>query len=480
MTDDFEQRARAASGRVNDEASALAQSKRVDVSADPGVSRRRSGWLAVAAVTLVVAGGASLMLVVSARDASAPTGTPLSTWNSPSTTHIVVASTVPSVSTTEASSVPPTTSPNQSFPTEVPLVAFEEGSCDSQSIGWAVPNDVNPWYAFARGREVGVPIQVIADGSAGAAGPFAVVLRYFEPTRPASVGTPTDINGNQVHISVVDPLDASISVGNGQAEWDLPDGSQGYLRSRGLDRADIESIVASLTPRASDQPVPGFDYDVARTQPERLTLLAEGTNDDVFGSLYALQCVAHTDAGAVITRVVVVADEGVAPYAAAIDRHRPAWIIRDDEAVYIGGIERPVGADLPADALTTITSQQWQVLWSPNNDTAANPGLTPGQLWPLRIGAVGQPYDDTTEIELTRSDDTQLTLDFTRTALDPHAATIELRVDGDLLASTSTPAGVLEVDAGTNARVTIDIRILNADGAILQQSGPTSLPPLFP
>ncbi len=163
-------------------------------------------------------------------------------------------------------------------------------------------------------------------------------------------------------MSVYDALDGSGDIGNGEAVWNLPDGSQGYLRSRGLDRADIESIVANLRPRPSDHPIAGFDYDTSETQPARLALVAEETTDTLSSSRYSITCRATNGLD---VRVAVIADQGVAPYALAIDRHRPAWIVRADGAVYIGGIEARNAhgsPDPPADALTTISPERWQQL----------------------------------------------------------------------------------------------------------------------
>lgn len=482
MTEDFERRAHAAASRVNNEAAVLAERTRPsDVRAGMMASPRRSSWLAVAAVALVVVGGASLLMIASAREVDAPAGTHTATV--PASSAVTdVASTASSVSPTSAP-VPPSTStaaPAVVVPDDVPLVAFEEGTCESQHVAWVEPDGPSPWYAFARGRVLGVPVQVIADRSEGAAGPFAVILRYFEPHRPAAGQTSTEIGGNQVFVSVYDRLDGSDGSGNGEAVWDLPDGSQGYLRSRGLDSDVIESIVADLRPRSNDHPIPGFDYQPDESRPEPLELVAEQTNDEVFSAIYALHCVAdNSQHGWLVTPVVVVADQGVAPYGAAIDRHRPAWITRDADAVYIGGIEPR--ADAPAEALTTISPADWRTLWSPNTELATTPNVAPGDTLAVRIGAIGQPSEATTSVSLSRRDDDWLHLDFTDTALDPSAATIEIRVNGELIVGSSAPATSIEVASGRSGsgRTTIDIRVLDVDGNVVQQSGPTSLPPII-
>lgn len=355
MTDDFEERAHAAGRRVNDEAAALAGQRR---DRRPGsVTSHRSRWLALAAAMLLVAGTASLVLVASNRDAQAPANTASTTNASPPPN----ASTSTPESTTAVADITTTIAP-VAVPEDLPLVAFAESACRAQSIEWTERDGPFIWKAFARGIPEGAPVQVIADPSEGAAGPFAVVLRDYEPTRTAGTAEATEeareIDGNQVFISVYDALDGSGDIGNGQAVWNLPDGSQAYLRSRGLDSDDIESIVANLRPRPSDHPIPGFDYDTSETQPARLTLVAEQSTDTLSSARYSITCRATNGLD---VRVAIVADEGVGPYALAIDRPRPAWIVRADGAIYIGGIEAPNAdgsPDPPAEALTTISPEQ--------------------------------------------------------------------------------------------------------------------------
>ena len=356
MTDEFEQRARAAGRRVNDEAAALAGQSGDGPSVL--VTSQRSRWLGMAAALLLVAGTASLVLVASNRDAQAPADTASVTGTGPlSNTTISTSDSTTSLADTTTSSAPA----SPAVPEDLPLVAFEESTCRAQSIEWTQSDEPFRWSPFARGIPEGAPVQVIADPSQGAAGPFAVVLRDYQPSRTAGTGEATEIDG-KVFVNVYDALDGSGDIGNGEAVWNLSDGSQGYLRSRGLDRDDIESIVANLRPRPPDHPIPGFDYDTGATQPAQLTLVAEQTTDTLSSSGYSLNCRATNGLDVL---VAVIADEGVAPYAIAIDRPRPAWIARADGAVYIGGIEARNAhgsPDPPADALTTISPERWQQL----------------------------------------------------------------------------------------------------------------------
>ena len=112
-------------------------------------------------------------------------------------------------------------------------------------------NDIT-YRPFALAREQPIPLQVIAQPIDGLAKPFAVVVRLFSSDRDFPSEHPVIINGTEVNITIFEN-------GNGQAAWSLPDGSKAYLRSRDLDQAAIEDVVARLTPRDRTASIPGFD-----------------------------------------------------------------------------------------------------------------------------------------------------------------------------------------------------------------------------
>ncbi|MEM8621746.1 MAG: hypothetical protein AAGF73_18725 [Actinomycetota bacterium] len=239
----------------------------------------------------------------------------------------------------------------------VPLVAFSDGVCVTQTITRA-QHEAFTWQPFTRSREEGAAVHAVADPASGAAGPFAVILRLYESSRPTGGDDPVEIGGNQVYIRVLEDVDDPGEIGNGEAVWDLPDGSQGYLRSRGLNQRDIESIVTSLQPRPANDPLPGFDYDTDGSQPERLTLVAEGTNNLNSSAGYRIECA--LDIAAV--SLTVVNDEGLLPYVMVIDRFPPKWVEQRNNAVLIGGsavLEAP--QPIP-DQVVAVTKDQWQQL----------------------------------------------------------------------------------------------------------------------
>ncbi len=392
MTDEeFDRRAREAGRRVQQQADELAASDSTDAA-----SRRssRSGWLAAAAVLIVVVGMGALLVVAMGGDGQAPADTARSgrvDGASPPTsiadidTTLATGSTPLEATTTtglsptgSAADTPPATEALP-VPQDLPLLAYVEGECASQAIRWDQSEETFAWSPFARGISDGAPVQVIADPATGAAGPYAVVIRDFAPTRPGA-GNEVEINGQQVFVDVYDTTDGTGGIGNGEAEWNLADGSQGYLRARGLDQASIESIVAGMQPRPIDHPVPGFDYDNTSTQPQGLELVAEATTDAIAVASYTIECINQQAPMALDQQAVVVADDGVAPYVLAIDRPRPAWIVRRDGAVLIGGFETRAAhgnPDPPADALVAVSPAQWLQPWSSDNPqpTTADPAV---------------------------------------------------------------------------------------------------------
>ncbi len=80
---------------------------------------------------------------------------------------------------------------------------------------------------FAQSSDAPVTVQVIAEPDTTPADPFALLLRYPAGEWRREGGDSVEVGGNLVSLRV-------FPNGNGAATWDLPDGSTGYLRSRGL------------------------------------------------------------------------------------------------------------------------------------------------------------------------------------------------------------------------------------------------------
>ena len=187
-------------------------------------------------------------------------------------------------------------------------------------------------HLFARPTAGPFSIQIIGDPAAGPAGPFALVQRYADQLNRPQRQT-TDVNGWKVGVNVFDN-------GNGAAVWNLPDGGQGYVRSRGLDRDTLVGIVASLTTRDSGAAIPGFDYLPDPTASPALQLLAEHLNTDVQGSVAVFEC--QVVATSYIYRIAALDGDPVFQYAGVIDRPVPLEVgVQEGIVVVIQGTNDP-------------------------------------------------------------------------------------------------------------------------------------------
>jgi hypothetical protein len=156
-------------------------------------------------------------------------------------------------------------------------------------------NDVT-YFPFAIGREQPIPLQVLAAPHDGVAKPFAVVLRLSAGSRDFSNDHPILINGMKVGVT-------TFPNGNGQAAWTLADGTNAYMRSRDLDQAALVALVARLTPRDRNAPIPGFDLQTT-TDPNGLVLLDEHLNTGLSGTVTMFRCDTGTNRGYYLIRVL--------------------------------------------------------------------------------------------------------------------------------------------------------------------------------
>ena len=257
---------------------------------------RGRGWMLAAAVAAVVAGAAVLILRNQGDGPEAHRSPP---------------STVGSDASTPPTALPPPTTAGLD-PDVITRPYLDPARCGNGSKGEYVSTDIT-YVPFALGVPSPIPLQVLAAPTDGVAKPFAVLLRLFGTGRDFSNDHPVLINGVVVYVDV-------LSNGNGTAAWTLPDGSTGYLRSRGLDQAAIESVVARLSPRDPSAPIPGFDVAPA-TDGSELVLLHERLNTHFSGTTTLFQCEAP-DTGATY-RVRAIAGDPVYVYFGIIDVPRP-------------------------------------------------------------------------------------------------------------------------------------------------------------
>ena len=178
---------------------------------------------------------------------------------------------------------------------------------------------------FARAGNQTLPIQVIGDRTLGPTGPFAVLLRYIDQYPSGSGRGETPINGWDVEVR-------TYPNGNGRATWNLPDGTQGYLRSRGLDADALTSIVAALTPRDLTAAIPGFDYAPMPERAQQLELLGEHLNTGLHGQSASFEC--RVEATAFNYRIsafrAATDNDPVSEFMSVIDRPVPLEVAMQD------------------------------------------------------------------------------------------------------------------------------------------------------
>jgi hypothetical protein len=234
----------------------------------------------------------------------------------------------------------PTTSVENAPPIIRPYI--DPGVCGA---GAASESDFRDYtlYPFAVTREAPIPLQVIAEPVDGVAHPFAVAIRLFHTDRDFSSDQMVVINGASVSISVSPN-------GNGQAAWELPDGSTAYVRSRDLDLLELTALVARLTPREPTAAVPGFDLQRDPSDPDGLRLLYEHLNTGLAGTVKTFQC--QTSGGQHIYRIHAIGGDPVSVYFGILDGPRPYSVgANGSGAITIYGVQDPA-----APALQQVTN----------------------------------------------------------------------------------------------------------------------------
>jgi hypothetical protein len=164
---------------------------------------------------------------------------------------------------------------------------------------------------FGIRTEEPISLQVVGDPALGTAGPFAMLLRYPVQLGEVAQRDLTTIGGWTVGV-------ITYPNGNGDALWNLPDGGQGYLRSRDLTLDQIVGVIASLEPRPPDAAIPGFDLAASAALP----LIAEHMNSGIDARGAAFTCQTN-DEHPLQYRVDAWDGEPVFEFLAILDRARP-------------------------------------------------------------------------------------------------------------------------------------------------------------
>lgn len=211
---------------------------------------------------------------------------------------------------------------------------------------------------FAMSQESPRPMQVIGDPAAGYSGGFVLVQRFFTTEFSRYDGA---YGGD----TLADP-DGKITNGHtspsgfGEAYVLFPDGTEAYFRTRGLDNAALELVIAATEPRTGDRAASGFDYDPA-VGPVGFELLHEGDNRGLRSNGGgSSECRTPTEPSW-LYRIDSFDADPILEAVWILDRHPPVEVVeRDGMIISIAGPDEPVRPT--ADDITNATPDVWAEL----------------------------------------------------------------------------------------------------------------------
>jgi hypothetical protein len=451
----------------------------------PGSTRTR--WVTVAALGLAVAAATAVAAFVVIADRPNGTSPPAgsappdaSPEPEPAPVQTAPPETTPPATTGPAptgSTVPTTAAGTPSAGIIRPVVA--SGLCEPVVAREGVADGL---ALFARPSNNPIPIQIIGDPVDGPVGAFALVQRYFGDAYEIRAQETVDIDGVPVGVSVYDN-------GNGEVTWNLADGSQGYLRSRGLDREVLIEMVSALAPRPVSAPIPGFDYTTGGGDMTALELLHEQMSTEVTGRSAGSECqVAATGYRYWISAVV---GDPVFQYGGVIDRPAPLEVgVRNGALVVIEGLADPT-APTVSDVINA-DPVAWLDLRSRLQPLAEGGPLvsiiSPGVDVVVALAPVDEATAPTSYLTLrlaTREGATFLEIHTADAVLAPDAAFWATEIDGRRSFTTAAPAMIGSVmgtrigDATAINPFSVTISIIDGGDFVLQTTGPIQLTPLL-
>jgi hypothetical protein len=289
---------------------------------------------------------------------AAPTDTSEPTVSTPGTTSETTPATTPvpsSISTTTASTTPATAALTR------PIFGLDD--CDPT---WAREAELTIGGAYLWGRATELPIQVYVPSGGSVPDRFAVAVRSFTNLRFGSITADTEVNGQPARAAFAQPT-------WGELMWQLPDGSDAYLRTSTMTRDELIDLAETLVARPADADIPAFD-----TSGDRYQLIDEGSTPITTGTLTDSSCEFDTGGwmratiidGSPLGQALFLTDRSYTPAAV-----RP---LDADRILIVTG--RPDVADRSQEALDTIrnaTDAEWTVL------TGADPSAFEPNMPPL-------------------------------------------------------------------------------------------------
>lgn len=162
-------------------------------------------------------------------------------------------------------------------------------------------------------------MQVLADPKKGPTAPF-ILLERFEAGQ-LSVFDPAYDYIEFVDLDGLRARFTAASDGYGDGFLQFADGTEAYIRARGLGRTELEAVAVSMTPREPTTEIAGFDYDTS-TGPSGLVLVAEQRGSIRSGRAGSFECRLHEEIRW-IYRIGMVVGDPIFEYVAILDRPVP-------------------------------------------------------------------------------------------------------------------------------------------------------------
>jgi hypothetical protein len=447
--------------------------------------RRTRRWWPAAGAAALVAGAVVVILIVVLADGGG--GPPRPAASVPDSLHATppsasgdatAATPVPTATTSTTSTVPTarstTAPPPEPADISRPIVAANK--CETVYARDSVVHGITFFHRSISSNPV--PIQIIGPPGGDPSGRFALVQRYFDDGR-RSTGDEAVVaqDGTTFWVSTFDN-------GTGVVEWDVGDGSQGYLRSRGLDRDTLVQLAGSLAPRRADATLPGFDYRIGRETPVGLRILHEQMNADVHGTVALSECA--TVSNGYRYRISAIAGDPVFRFGGVLDRPAPLDVgVRDGTLVVINGLPDPAAPTVddvvdaaPAAWLELLSRPVFPESPGPRTETIREGADVVVSLVPtdprVAIGYLVLRLS-------TRQGVTYLEVDTTEAVLAPDAAFwhTETSIGNDGI-STARIGGTLGYrigDAPIRDPIEVTVSVIDGGGFVLQSTGVIVLVP---
>ncbi|MCP4958309.1 MAG: hypothetical protein GY925_03460 [Actinomycetia bacterium] len=194
-----------------------------------------------------------------------------------------------------------------------------------------------------------MPTQLLATTRGPIGLRYAITQRFPAGQQPPVTGgsDTTVIAGQPVHLVVTDE-------GEGEARWLLPDGSEAYVRSRGLNGEELRGLVAALSPRPQSAPIAAFNL----TDPDRTGFEIIDETANLHGDWIVTRC---QFADGETVSVLLLRGDPVFQYGVALDRPTPPEITVRGDTVMISGAP-PSQARAAVASLTDTDPEHWNTL----------------------------------------------------------------------------------------------------------------------